>query len=250
MSRTDPPKQAREAEEPTSVPYRPHLSEQRPYLRDMILGVNDGLVSIFLLVAGLVGGQLSLARVLLGGVVGTLAGAVSMALGEYLATKSQDEVWQAELALEAEHIRFHREKETEQLYDLLGRFGIEGDDLTDAVRIFSADDHRLMQAMAVLEFGVVESERRSPYRAGLLSGGMFLLGALFPIFPFLVSLDPQTGLLWSFILTFVGLFGVGWGKTWITNTPGILSGLENMLIAGAGAVIAWWVGHLLNIGLS
>ena len=51
-------------------------------------------------------------------------------------------------------------------------------------------------------------------------------------------------------MTFVGLFGVGWTKTRLTNNPGIRSGMENMLIAGAGAVIAWWVGRLLGFGLS
>ena len=152
--------------QPTRPPYRPHVGESRPYLRDMILGVNDGLVSIFLLVAGLVGGQLESSSVLLGGLVGALAGAVSMALGEYLATKSQDEVWEAELALEEEHLRYYRDEEAAQLYDLLGQFGIDGEDLEEAVRIFSATDQRLIQAMAVLEFGVVESERRSPYRLG------------------------------------------------------------------------------------
>ena len=248
MSRKHPREQTREAFQ-EEVPYRPHLGERRPYLRDMVLGANDGLVSIFLLVAGLVGGQLGVGRVLLGGVVGALAGAVSMALGEYLATKSQDEVWQAEMELEEEHIRYHRERETEQLYELLGKFGIEGEDLTEAVRIFSADDRRLSKAMAVLEFGIVESERRSPYRAGFMAGGLFLIGAAFPILPFLVASGPQTGLLFSFVLTFVGLFGVGLAKTRITNTPGLRSGVENMLIAGVGAVVAWWVGRLIDIGL-
>lgn len=247
MSEDTPQEQVETTQRP---PYRAHLGESRPYLRDVVLGVNDGLVSIFLLVAGLVGGQLGSSAVLLGGLVGALAGAVSMALGEYLATKSQDEVWEAELSLEEEHIKYYREEESAQLYELLGQFDIDGEDLDEAVRIFSATDDRLMRAMAVLEFGVVESERRSPYRAGLVSGAMFLAGAAVPILPFLFSLEPHNGLLWSFALTFVGLFGVGYTKTRITNNPGIRSGLENMLIAGAGAVLAWWVGRLLNIGLS
>ena len=245
MSRTDQPEQIA-AERP---PYRPHIGETRPYLRDVILGVNDGLVSIFLLVAGLVGGQLGSSEVLLGGLVGALAGAVSMALGEYLATKSQDEVWQAELALEDEHIKYYRDEEAAQLPELLERFGIDGEDLTEAVRIFSATDQRLKQAMAVLEFGVVESERRSPYRAGFMAGGMFLVGAAVPIIPFLLSAQPDVGLVGSFGLTFVSLFGVGWAKTRMTNNPGLRSGLENMLVAGAGAGLAWWVGRLIDLGL-
>jgi len=237
-------------EHPSRPPYRPHVGENRPYLRDVILGVNDGLVSIFLLVAGLVGGQLDSADVLLGGLVGALAGAVSMALGEYLATKSQEEVWDAELLLEDEHIKYYRDEEAAQLYDLLDPFGLDGEDLEEAVRIFSATDQRLKQAMAVLEFGVVESERRSPYRAGWMSGGFFLAGSALPLLPFLFSLEPNVSLLWSVGLTFIGLFLVGWTKTRITYNPGARSGLENMLIAGAGAVLAWWVGRLLDISLS
>lgn len=247
MPEPDPPEPVGEPRRP---PYRSHLGEGRPYLRDAVLGVNDGLVSVFLLVAGLVGGQLGPSGVLLGGLVGALAGGISMALGEYLATKSQDEVWQAELALEEEHIRYYRQRESDQLYDLLGRFDIDGDDLAEAVRIFSATDRRLMRSMAVLEFGIVESERRSPYRAGLMAGGMFLFGAILPVAPFLFSPAPPAGLWWSVALTFAGLFAVGWAKTRITNIPGIRSGLENMLIAGAGAVLAWWVGRLLDLGLS
>ena len=218
-------------------------------MRDVILGVNDGLVSILLLVAGLVGGQVGSSAVLLGGLVGARAGAVSMALGEYLATKSQDEVWQAELSLEDEHIKYYRDEETAQLPELLERFGIEGEDLTEAVRIFSATDQRLKQAMAVLEFGVVESERRSPYRAGFMAGGMFLAGAAVPIIPFLLLSQPDAALVGSFGLTFVGLFGVGWAKTRMTHNPGLRSGLENMLVAGAGAGLAWWVGRLIDLGL-
>ena len=170
-------------------------------------------------------------------------------MGEYLATKSQDEVWEAELTLEKQHIRHYRQKEADQLYELLGRFGIDGEDLADAVRIFSATDQRLLRAMAVLEFGVVESERRSPYRAGLMAGGMFLVGSALPLIPFLFSPEPALGLWWSVGLTSIGLFAVGWAKTLVTNTSGVRSGLENMLVAGAGALLAWWVGRLVNISL-
>ncbi|MCE2526241.1 MAG: VIT1/CCC1 transporter family protein [Actinomycetia bacterium] len=247
MSQADTQEQT---DHPSRPPYRPHVGENRPYLRDVILGVNDGLVSILLLVAGLVGGQLGSAEVLLGGLVGALAGAVSMALGEYLATKSQEEVWDAELLLEDEHIKHYRDEEAAQLYELLEPFGLDGEDLEEAVRIFSATDQRLKQAMAVLEFGVVESERRSPYRAGWMSGGFFLAGSALPLAPFLFSLEPNVSLLWSVGLTFIGLFIVGWTKTRITYNPGVRSGLENMLIAGAGATLAWWVGRILDISLS
>ncbi len=80
--------------------YIPHIGQSRQYWRDIILGVNDGLVSIFLLVVGVVSGGLDRQQVLLTAVAGAIAGAISMSAGEYLATKSQDEVLAAELALE------------------------------------------------------------------------------------------------------------------------------------------------------
>ena len=95
---------------PPPVPpddYENHLGNSRQYMRDIILGVNDGLVSTFLLVAGVVGGGLSATQVLLTGVAGALAGMISMGVGEYLATKSQEEVFEAEMKLEAKHLEEH-----------------------------------------------------------------------------------------------------------------------------------------------
>ena len=81
--------------------YTPHIGETRQYWRDIILGVNDGLVSMFLLVVGVGGGGFDREEVLLTAVAGAIAGAISMAAGEYLATKSQDEGLKAEF----EHIK-------------------------------------------------------------------------------------------------------------------------------------------------
>ena len=102
-------------EDPGTLEYVPHIGESRQYWRDIILGVNDGLVSIFLLVAGVVGGGLDASQVLLTAIAGSLAGAVSMASGEYLATKSQDEVLEAELTLERSHIINFKDQELDQL---------------------------------------------------------------------------------------------------------------------------------------
>ena len=110
-------------EKPEAPAYTPHIGESRQYWRDIILGFNDGLVSVFLLVVGVVGGGLDTAQVLLTAIAGTLAGAVSMAAGEYLATKSQDEVLEAELALERIHLRDHRDMELDQLREMFDEAG-------------------------------------------------------------------------------------------------------------------------------
>ena len=147
-----------------------HLGSHRQYWRDIILGVNDGLVSMFLLVAGVVGGGMATRNILLTGVAGAIAGAVSMAAGEYMATKSQDEVLQGEIELEREHIRDFKEDELHELRDLFEGIGLEGDLREEVVQHFSSDDEALLRVMTALEFGVLEAERRSALAAAAIIG--------------------------------------------------------------------------------
>ena len=166
-----------ETEERPVVPYVEHIGMTRQYWRDIILGVNDGLVSMLLLVAGVVGGGLDADQVLLTGITGAIAGAVSMGAGEYLATKSQDEILTAELNLERTHIANHREIEVAQVREMLTTMGVSSADLDAVVAALTRDDETLLNAMKALEFGVVDSERRSPYRAMSISGVLFLDGS-------------------------------------------------------------------------
>lgn len=229
----------------TSVehPYVPHLGESRQYWRDMILGVNDGLVSIFLLVAGVVGGQLASRQVLLTAIAGAIAGAISMATGEWLATKSQEEVFDREIALEREHIKYHREGEVDQLWDMLGNIGLDGETLAAAVEQIASSDDRLMQSMKVLEFGVTEDGRRSPWRAAVFSGGLFLVGALPSVVPFFFITDTFSALMWAGILSGIGLFAVGAAKSMATKTNLWRSGVENLGVSLTGAILSFWVGR-------
>ena len=231
-------------------PYVPHVGESRQYMRDIILGVNDGLVSTFLLVAGVVGGGLGSSQVFLTAVAGAIAGAVSMAAGEYLATESQEEVFDREIALERDHIAHHRESEVEQLHGFFEEMGVDGDDLDTVVAVFAKDDDRLLNAMKRLEFGIVDSERRSPWAAMWASGALFFLGSLTSVLPFAFVSDANTGLVWSAILTAIGLFAVGVAKTRVTNTNPLAAGAKNLAITLVGAVIAYFVGTLVDANLA
>ena len=230
--------------------YTPHIGESRQYWRDIILGVNDGLVSTFLLVVGVVGGGLVIGDVLLTGIAAALAGAVSMAAGEYLATKSQDEVLAAELALEEEHLRDHRDQELDQLREMFTDMGIAPEDLEGVVSAFDRSDETMLNAMAALEFGVVESERRSPFLAMAVSGGLFLVGALPSVVPFAVFDTTATALTWASVLAMGSLFIVGAIKASVAKTGKIKSGLENLAIAGVGGVVAWAIGNAVGATLA
>lgn len=233
-----------------TVPYEPHVGETRQYVRDIILGVNDGLVSTFLLVAGVVGGGLSVEQVMLAAVAGAVAGAVSMAAGEYLATKSQDEVFESEIELEKVHLKHHRQSEVAQLEEMLAKIGIEPEDLPAVVAAFNRSDRTMLNAMKVLEFGIVESERRSPYRAAVAAGLLFFLGSTASFTPFIFATSTGTGLLWAGIFTAIGLFAVGVLKTTLTRTSPIRSGFENLVVAGFGGAAAYLIGRVVGANLS
>jgi len=235
--------------ESKQVAYEPHVGASRQYWRDIILGVNDGLVSMFLLVAGVVGGGLDRRQVLLTGVAGAIAGGVSMAAGEYLATKSQTEVLESEIDLEKTHIEHFRNRELAQLYQMFRDIGIAEGDLPDVVRAFSQNDETLLNAMKVMEFGVVDSEERSPIKAMLMSGGLFLGGSIPSVAPFLFDLRPHVALAIAAVLLAIALFSVGVVKTFITRTNPIVAGLENLAIATFGGVIAYWVGRVVGVSI-
>jgi VIT1/CCC1 family predicted Fe2+/Mn2+ transporter len=232
-----------------TVTYRPHVGPTRQYLRDIILGVNDGLVSILLLVVGVVGGGLTSSQVLLAGVAAAIAGAVSMAAGEYIATKSQEQVFDREMELEKEHLRFHRDIERQEIRGMFADLGFSPDDAERIVEIVDADDEAFLKVMMALEFGVVDTERRSPIAAMLASGLLFLAGSLPAILPFVFVSDPYTGLWIAGIASGLALFAVGALKTVVTNTNPILGGLENVGVAAAGAAVSYGVGSLFDVAL-
>jgi vacuolar iron transporter family protein len=236
----------RETPTNATVPYEPHIGQSRQYWRDIILGVNDGLVSTLLLVAGVVGGGLSSTLILLTVLAGAVAGAISMAAGEYLATESQREILDAELKLEREHIRDHRDMEVEQLAGMFTDIGVSSEKLDIVVEAFSETDAVLLNSMKVLEFGVVDSEVRSSYKAMFFSGGLFLVGALTSVTPFLFDVSPVQGLTIASVLTAIGLFIVGWVKASVTKRNRIKDGFANLLIAGFGGILAYFIGDAVQ----
>jgi vacuolar iron transporter family protein len=234
-----------------SHPRSEHLGKHGQYWRDIILGVNDGLVSTFLLVAGVTGGGLSSQNILLTAISGAVAGAISMCAGEYVATKSQNEVMRGELALERIHIAENFDAELEELdSELLSLIGIttsEGELRQEIKTYYQNNPNALFQLMAALEFGVIDTEERSPVRAGMTSCFLFAGGAVPSVIPFAFSKDnPTNGLIAAAALTSFCLFTVGAIKTWATRTSCTTAAMENLVIATFGGGIAYAVGLLFE----
>jgi VIT1/CCC1 family predicted Fe2+/Mn2+ transporter len=226
-----------------------HLGKHRQYWRDIILGVNDGLVSTFLLVAGVAGGGLSSIDILLTAIAGAIAGAVSMFAGEYVATKSQNEVLRGEIALERKHIRHRQRDELSEVKELLNVIGISDEEthLQNGLMLFyEGHPNAMLKLMIALEFGVIEEELRSPLWAGVTSCVCFIAGSLPSVIPFAFNASSSEGLIYATSFTITSLLIVGAVKTWATRGNCWTAAMENLVIAGCGGGIAYGVGLLFD----
>ena len=227
-----------------------HLGKNRQYWRDMILGINDGLISTYLLVVGVVGSGLSSNDVLLTAVAGALAGAVSMAAGEFIATKSQNEVLQGEIGLERIHIRDNQREEIIEAVELLERIGIprEACELQhELLRHYKQNSDALLKLMMALEFGFVEDEERSPFLAANLSGLLFFCASLPCLIAFSpLGMSPHQCLFVASVATLGALLAVGGMKTWATRGSCLEAAMENLIVAGVGGCLAYTVGSSIQ----
>jgi vacuolar iron transporter family protein len=226
-----------------------HLGASRQYWRDIILGVNDGIISTFLLVTGVAGGGLSSRDILMTAIAGGIAGSVSMFAGEYVATKSQNEVMRGEIALEQNHIAHQPDAEIAELANLLELIGICEETTPLALRqdltlFYRNNPKALLKVMVALEFGVLEDEKRRPLRAGLMSCGLFAIGSLPSIIPFIFSGNEplRIGLAAACFFSLSSLLLVGAVKSWATRGDWVSAAVENFVIAGIGGILAYATG--------
>jgi len=228
------------------VPYKPHNKLQ--YMRDLILGVNDGLVSVFLLVVGMVAGGSDTRAILAAGITTTIGGAVAMSMGEYLATKSQNEVIAGDLTLEREHFKYHRELEVEQVHHVLAGMNLQGELLKEVTKSIGESDDALMKFMKAFEFGYQEDVARIPLTAMSLMFFIFICGGVPSVIPFAFvgDTDQYVGLLIATILVSIALFLVGIMKAISTSTSWTRAGSENMIMGWISAGIAYGVGAIFQ----
>jgi len=228
-----------------------HIGESREYWRDIILGVNDGLVSTFLLVAGVFGAGMSSTNILLTSISGLIAGAISMAAGEYVATKTQEEVKRAESALEAKAVKEHKVDELRFLNDLLTKLGIPEAEDVEAEEFklrrallgyYENNDDAHVKINIALAFGDVEASKRSPFVAGALTFILFAAGAVPSVIPFALTDDTTTAIIAAFAVTLVCILLVGGVKTYATKSNLFVSALENLIITAGGGGIAYGIG--------
>ena len=219
-------------------------------LRAAIFGLNNGLVSNLSLIFGVAGSGLDRDVVVIAGIAGLLAGAFSMAAGEFISMKVQREVYEQLIHTEAHEIATMPDEEERELAGIFEAKGIEPATAASIAADVMKDPQIALETHAREEFGVdMRGGLGSPWAAAASSFVMFAIGAAVPLLPFLFT-SGDSAVAISAVLSGVTLFGVGAAMTVLTGRGGLFSGARMLAIGAVAAAITYGVGGLLGVVVS
>ena len=220
-----------------------HRAESGGFLRNVVYGFNDGLTANFGLVAGVIGASVAAQHhtVIVAGIAGLIADALSMGSSGYLAAKSEQEVYAHEIAMERDEIELMPEVERDELALLYEAKGMDQESAQRLATQVMADPERMLQEQVQEELGIGEPHM-SPMREGVVTGSATAVGAFIPVFPFLVW-EGQTAIVLSFVISMLSHWLVGAARSVFTGRSVFRSGLD-MFVVGLGvAVVGYYVGE-------
>jgi VIT1/CCC1 family predicted Fe2+/Mn2+ transporter len=220
-----------------------HRTASGGFLRNVVYGFNDGLTANFGLVAGVVGAEVPTHIVLVSGIAGMIADALSMGASGYLAAKSEQEVYAHEIAMEKDEIQLMPEVELDELALVYQAKGIESGAARQMAADVMRDPDRALGEQVREELKIGEAHA-TPLKEGWVTGTATAVGALIPVAPFLVFTGPTAAWI-SFTIAMLSHFAVGGARSVFTGRGVIRSGLD-MLAVGLGvAVVGYFVGDLV-----
>lgn len=217
-------------------------------LRATVFGVSDGLVSNTSLVMGFAGAQTEGKFVLLAGLAGLLAGAFSMAAGEYVSMRAQRELFERQIELERDELAMAPEEERRELALIYRAKGVPKEEAEAMADRLMSSPESALDTMVREELGLDPGELGSPWGAAIGSFVAFALGALVPVVPFFFGAKASFPFVAaSAALSAVAVFGVGAALSLFTGRNAVLSGLRQLAIAAAAAALTFGVGRLIGV---
>jgi VIT1/CCC1 family predicted Fe2+/Mn2+ transporter len=215
-------------------------------LRAAVFGVSDGLVSNTSLIMGVAGAGAEPQFVITAGAAGLLAGALSMAAGEYVSVRSQREMYEYQIGLEREELDEYPEEEAEELALIYEARGMDIDQARSMTRELVKEPAVALEALAREELGLNPDDLGSPFGAATASFTSFAVGACVPLLPFIVSTTPIPPAAAAAALAVTALFGVGAVLSLFTGRDAVRGGLRMMMIGAAAGVATWLIGRAIG----
>ncbi|MFB3108148.1 MAG: VIT1/CCC1 transporter family protein [Candidatus Binatia bacterium] len=215
-------------------------------IREVIFGMNDGLVTTIGFLAGVTISISEMRFVLLAGIAEIVAGALSMTIGAYLSTKSQREFFQYEVELERWEIERTPEKEAQELREIYQEMGFSGTELDILVKRVAADKDLMLRIMKREELGLMDEHLDDPTKVAFTMGISFLGGSLPPLLPYFFISNPSTAIWVAIFVSVLFLFVAGVAKTRLTKVNPWKSGLEMTFLGVLASAVGFGIGWLIE----
>jgi vacuolar iron transporter family protein len=231
------------------MPTVPHIEKHftaTENVRDVVIGMADGLTVPFALAAGLSAAVTSTGIVVTAGLAEVAAGAIAMGLGGYLAARTDAEHYAAEEARESNEIDQLRDREIQEVETIFQGYGLQGEALNAVVAALISNRQRWIDFMMRFELGLERPDpKRAPISAGTI-GASYLVGGLIPLVPYMLAPDIGTALRISVATTAIALTCFGAVKGHFTGVNRIKAASQTLLVGGLAAGAAYWLAHLFS----
>jgi VIT1/CCC1 family predicted Fe2+/Mn2+ transporter len=228
----------------TSVHPERHVRSSET-IRDVVIGMADGLTVPFALAAGVSGAAAGVTIIVTAGVAEVAAGAIAMGLGGYLAARTDAEHYATEHAREDLETVTMATQERAEVSTIFSGYGLSGGALESVVDAIAQDRGKWVDFMMRFELGLEAPDARRAPRSAFTIAISYIVGGIIPLAPYVFVADVGRALLISTIVTLMALFGFGALKGRMTGTPPLRSGLQSLLIGGIAAGVAFSLARLI-----
>ena len=214
-------------------------------IRELVFGVNDGLVSITGLLAGVTAAHRTSHTILIAGLAAVAAATVSMALGQFLSAQAQNEYFQAEYARELREVEEVPEQEQQEVEDILQNMGFTGDEAASFTRRLMSDKKHWVDFMMKEELGIVMDQDSPWVSAGIMALAV-IAGSLPPMLPYIIIPQPSVAFVWAIGLGILTAFALGSVKAYVARGVWWRSGTQFVLVVAGAVVIGILAGQALG----
>jgi len=217
-----------------------HL-ESSDFLRDVVIGMSDGLTVPFALAAGLTGAVANSSIIVIAGIAEIVAGSIAMGLGGYLAGKTEQDHFNSELKREYDEVEKVPEIEKKEVKDFFENLGLSEEVQLKATEEISKDKKQWVDFMMKFELGLAKPDPKRATKSALNIGLSYAVGGIIPLSPYFFIDDSREALKFSVVATLICLFIFGYFKSKITGIPAFSGALKVMLIGALAAAAAFGV---------
>lgn len=231
------------------MPQTPHIEKHftsGEVVRDIVIGMADGLTVPFALAAGLSGAVTSTTIIVTAGLAEIVAGSIAMGLGGYLAGRSDAEHYDSEYKREIYEIEKMLDHEKDEVIEILETYGLTRKESLPIVESLASRPKDFADFMMRFELGLEKPKPKRALQSGVTIGGAYVLGGLIPLLPYILLSDAVPALKWSVGITVVALFIFGYVKGRFTGAKPFKSAFQTCLIGSLAAGVAYFIARLIG----